>query len=145
MERTRSLYADGLAARRDYENTQIKVAEHAAKLAEAKAKLSRVDIALNRQSAQVVRAPRDGRIQAINTSVGAALVSAGDWLATLAPENSQRVVELQIDGRDVLVIKAESNGKTVYRVRAVGYTRDEANAACNGVTSAGGKCFIARN
>jgi multidrug efflux pump subunit AcrA (membrane-fusion protein) len=60
VERTRSLYADGLAARRDYENTQIKVAEHAAKLAEAKAKLSRVDIALNRQSAQVVRAPRDG-------------------------------------------------------------------------------------
>lgn len=51
----------------------------------------------------------------------------------------------QIDGRDVLVIKAESNGKTVYRVRAVGYTRDEANAACSGVTSAGGKCFIARN
>jgi len=51
----------------------------------------------------------------------------------------------QIDGRDVLVIKAESNGKTVYRVRAVGYTRDEANATCSGVTSAGGKCFIARN
>ena len=51
----------------------------------------------------------------------------------------------QIDGREVVVIKADSNGKTVYRVRAVGYTRDEANAACGGVTSAGGKCFIARN
>lgn len=105
VERTRSLYADGLAARRDYENTQIKVAEHAAKLAEAKAKLSRVDIALNRQSAQVVRAPRDGRIQAINTNVGASLVSAGDWLATLAPEHSERVVELQIDGRDVAMVR----------------------------------------
>lgn len=105
VERTRSLYADGLAARRDYENTQIKVAEHAAKLAEARAKLSRVEIALNRQSAQVVRAPREGRIQAINTSVGASLVSAGDWLATLAPEHSQRVVELQIDGRDVAMVR----------------------------------------
>ncbi|NBU13264.1 MAG: SPOR domain-containing protein [Alphaproteobacteria bacterium] len=51
----------------------------------------------------------------------------------------------QIDGRDVVVIKADSNGKTVYRVRAVGYTRDEANAACGGITTAGGKCFIARN
>jgi len=51
----------------------------------------------------------------------------------------------QIDGREVVVIKADSNGKTVYRVRAVGYTRDEASAACGGVTSAGGKCFIARN
>lgn len=51
----------------------------------------------------------------------------------------------QIDGREVMVIKADSNGKTVYRVRAVGYTRDEANSACGGVTTAGGKCFIARN
>lgn len=105
VDRTRSLFADGLAARRDFENAQIKVAEHAAKLAEARAKLSRVDIALNRQSAQVVRAPRDGRIQAINTNVGGSLVSAGDWLATLAPEHSERVVELQIDGRDVAMVR----------------------------------------
>ncbi len=51
----------------------------------------------------------------------------------------------QIDGREVAVIKADSNGKTVYRVRAVGFTRDEASAACADVTAAGGKCFIARN
>ena len=51
----------------------------------------------------------------------------------------------QIDGRDVIGIKADRNGKIVYRGRAVGYTRDEANAACGGITSAGGKCFIARN
>ncbi|WP_408590990.1 HlyD family secretion protein [Novosphingobium sp.] len=105
VDRTGALLADGLASRRDFETAQIKVADHAAKLAEAKAKLSRVDIALNRQSAQVVRAPRDGRIQAINTSVSAAVVSAGDWLATLAPENSQRVVELRIDGRDVAMVR----------------------------------------
>ena len=50
-----------------------------------------------------------------------------------------------IGGRDVVVIKADSNGKTVYRVRAIGFTRDEASAACADVTVAGGKCFIARN
>ncbi|MDF8331701.1 HlyD family secretion protein [Novosphingobium cyanobacteriorum] len=103
--RTGSLYGEGLASRRDYESAQIKVAEHAAKLAEAKAKLSRVDIALNRQSMQVVRAPREGRIQAINANVGGSLVSAGDWLATLAPEQTDRVVELQIDGRDVAMVR----------------------------------------
>lgn len=104
--RSGALFADGLAARRDLEGAQIKVAEHAAKLAEARAKLSRVDIALNRQSAQLVRAPRDGRIQSLNTAAAATLVSAGDWLATLAPENSPRVVELMVDGRDVALVRA---------------------------------------
>lgn len=105
VERSRALFAEGLAARRDFENAQIKVAEHGAKLAEARAKLSRADIALNRQANQVVRTPRDGRIQAINTAAGSSLVSAGDWLATLAPEHTERVVELQVDGRDVAMIR----------------------------------------
>lgn len=99
------LFAEGLAARRDYEAAQIKVAEHNAKLAEARAKLSKVDIALGRQSAQLVRAPRDGRIQSLNTAAGATLVSAGDWLATLAPDNARRVVELLVDGRDVALVR----------------------------------------
>ncbi|NMN03214.1 MULTISPECIES: efflux RND transporter periplasmic adaptor subunit [unclassified Novosphingobium] len=103
--RSAQLLADGLAARRDFENAQIKVAEHGAKLAEARAKLSRVDIARTRQSAQLVRAPRDGRIQALNTAAGATLVSAGDWLASLAPERPVRVVELMVDGRDVALVR----------------------------------------
>lgn len=103
--RSQQLLADGLAARRDLENAQIKVAEHGAKLAEARAKLSRVDIGLGRQSAQVVRAPRDGRIQSLNTAAGATLVSAGDWLATIAPEDARRVVELLVDGRDVSLVR----------------------------------------
>jgi RND family efflux transporter MFP subunit len=105
VDRSRMMFAEGLAARRDYENAQIKVAEMGAKLAEAKAKLNRADIALNRQAAQVVRAPRSGRIQALNTAAGASLVSAGDWLATLAPEHSKQVVELQVDGRDVAMVR----------------------------------------
>ncbi len=103
--RSAQLLADGLAARRDFENAQIKVAEHGAKLAEARAKLSRVDIARTRQSAQLVRAPRDGRIQSLNTAAGATLVSAGDWLATVAPESAVRVVELMVDGRDVALVR----------------------------------------
>jgi hypothetical protein len=64
-----------------------------------------VDIARTRQSAQLVRAPRDGRIQSLNTAAGATLVSAGDWLATLAPERAVRVVELMVDGRDVALVR----------------------------------------
>lgn len=105
VTRSSQLYAEGLAARRDYEATQIKVAELNAKLAEARAKLSKVDIALNRQSAQLVRAPRDGRILSLNTAAGATLVSAGDLLATIAPERQQRVVELLVDGRDAALVR----------------------------------------
>lgn len=103
--RSAQLLAEGLAARRDYEATQIKVADQRAKLAEARAKLTRVDVTLNRQSAQLVRAPRDGRIQSINAAAGATLVSAGDALATLAPEAPVRVVELMVDGRDIAIIR----------------------------------------
>ncbi|MGC6401190.1 efflux RND transporter periplasmic adaptor subunit [Sphingomonas sp. FW199] len=105
VNRSRQLFSEGLAARRDYEATQIKVADHRAKLAESRAKLSRVDVTLNRQSAQLVRAPRDGRIQSINAAAGATLVSPGDPLATLAPEAPERVVELMVDGRDVALIR----------------------------------------
>jgi multidrug efflux pump subunit AcrA (membrane-fusion protein) len=99
--RTGQLLAEGLAARRDYEQTQIKVAEAGAKLAEARAKLNRIDVQLNRQSAQLVRAPRDGRIQQLNAAAGGALVSAGTTLAVVAPERVERAVELYVDGRDV--------------------------------------------
>jgi RND family efflux transporter MFP subunit len=105
VERTRQLLAEGLMARRDLEARQIGVAERQARIADARAKLTRVDISLNRQSAQIARAPRNGRIQQINAAAGATLVSAGDLLATLAPEKPVRVVELMVDGRDVPLIR----------------------------------------
>ncbi|WP_156840158.1 efflux RND transporter periplasmic adaptor subunit [Novosphingobium aquimarinum] len=104
VDRSRQLLSEGLVARRDYESTQIKVADHRAKLAEARAKLNRLDVSLNRQSAQTVRAPRAGRIQSINASAGASLVSAGDVLAMLAPEKPVRVAELMVDGRDIALV-----------------------------------------
>lgn len=103
--RSRQLLAEGLAARRDYEQAQIKVADAGAKLAESRAKLNRIDVQLNRQSAQLVRAPRDGRIQSIKAAAGGALVSAGTTLAVIAPERVDRAVELLIDGRDVPLLR----------------------------------------
>jgi multidrug efflux pump subunit AcrA (membrane-fusion protein) len=103
--RTRQLLAEGLAARRDYEQAQIKVADAAAKLAESRAKLNRIDVQLNRQSAQVVRAPRDGRIQQLNAAAAGGLVSAGTVLAVVAPERVERAVEIYVDGRDVPLVR----------------------------------------
>ena len=103
--RTRQLLSEGLVARRDLEQAQIKVADAGAKLAEARAKLNRIDIPLNRQSAQLVRAPRDGRIQQLNAAAGGALVSPGTVLAVVAPERVERAVELFVDGRDVALVR----------------------------------------
>lgn len=103
--RSAQLLREGLAARRDFEASQIKVADHRARLAEARAKLIRMDVTLNRQSAQIVRAPRDGRIQSINAVAGASLVSPGEVLATLAPDRPERVIELLIDGRDIALVR----------------------------------------
>jgi multidrug efflux pump subunit AcrA (membrane-fusion protein) len=103
--RTRQLLAEGLVARRDLEQAQIKVADAAAKLAESRAKLNRVDVQINRQSAQLVRAPRDGRIQQINAAAGGALISPGTVLAVVAPERVERAVELFVDGRDVALVR----------------------------------------
>lgn len=105
VARSRQLLAEGLGSRRDYEQTQIKVADTGAKLAESRAKLNRIEVQLNRQSAQLVRAPRDGRVQQLNAASGSAVVSAGTVLAVVAPERVQRAVELYIDGRDVPIVR----------------------------------------
>jgi len=105
VARTRQLYSEGLAARREYEQTQIKVADAGAKLAEARAKINRIDTQLKRQSAQLVRAPRDGRIQQVNAATGSAMVSAGTVLAVISPERIERAVELYVDGRDVPIVR----------------------------------------
>jgi len=105
VNRASSLLRDGLIARRDYELAQIKVAEGGAKLAESRAKLQRIDVQLARQSSQVVRAPRDGRIQTVNAALSGGVVSPGSILATVAPETATRAVALYIDGRDIALVR----------------------------------------
>ena len=103
--RSRELFEAGLAARRDYELAQIKVAEMQGRVAAAQADLNRADVNLSRQSVQIMRAPRDGFIQSLNAGDAATYIRAGDVLATFVPENAERVVEIFIDGRDVALVK----------------------------------------
>ncbi len=105
VNRTQQLFREGLIARRDYELAQIKVAEGGAKLAESRAKLQRIDVQLARQSSQVVRAPRAGRIQTVNAGLSGSVVSPGSILATIAPETAIRAVALYVDGRDIALVR----------------------------------------
>jgi multidrug efflux pump subunit AcrA (membrane-fusion protein) len=103
--RSRELFEAGLSARRDYELAQIKVAEMQGSVAAAQASLNRADVNVSRQSVQIVRAPRDGFIQSLNAGDAATYISAGAVLATFVPANTERVVEIFIDGRDVALVK----------------------------------------
>jgi multidrug efflux pump subunit AcrA (membrane-fusion protein) len=103
--RSRELFQAGLSARRDYELAQIKVAEMQGRVAAAQADLNRADVNLSRQSVQIMRAPRDGFIQSLNAGDAATYISAGAVLATFVPANTERVVEIFIDGRDVALVK----------------------------------------
>jgi multidrug resistance efflux pump len=102
--RMQQLYAEGLAPRRDLELAQIKVADYGAKVAISRADRNRLDININRQSVQIVRAPRTGRVLRILGGDNATMVKEGDIIATFAPEQTVQVVELYVDGRDVPLI-----------------------------------------
>lgn len=105
VSRAQQLLREGLIARRDVELAQIKVAEGGAKLAESRAKLQRIDVQVARQSSQVVRAPRAGRIQTVNAGLSGGIVSPGSVLATVAPETAERAVALYVDGRDIALVR----------------------------------------
>ncbi len=103
--RTRQLFNEGLAARRDYEFAQIKVADYRAKLAAGEAEINKIDTGIRRQSQQLVTAPRAGRIMRVSALDTATVVSTGDVLATFVPEQTERVVEIYVNGRDVPLIR----------------------------------------
>ena len=42
-------------------------------------------------------------------------------------------------------MKADVNGKTLYRVRVLGMTKDDATALCSRLVAAGGVCFVAKS
>jgi hypothetical protein len=51
----------------------------------------------------------------------------------------------ELGGIDVAVIKADAGGKTVYRVRAQGLSRDDAAALCAKIAAQGAQCFVAKS
>ncbi|WP_374308735.1 SPOR domain-containing protein [Methylocella sp.] len=80
----------------------------------------------------------------------------GGYAAQLAaPSSEAEAKEIQsrlikkyaslIPGFKPVVRKAVTGDKTVYRVRAVGLTKEQATGVCQKVQGAGGACFVARN
>ena len=118
VNRSETLFREGLGSRRDFEQSRIRVAEMQARLSEARASLNQIEVNLSRQSVQTVTAPRDGVIQRISGGAEATLVSQGQVVATFAPTEAKRVVEVYIDGRDVALIKPGNPVKPRTRLKA---------------------------
>jgi SPOR domain len=83
-------------------------------------------------------------------------VGTGDFAVQLAaPPTEQeartlaaRLVQRYGDalaGQEPDIIRAEVNGRTLYRVRVTGLDRESANAMCNRVKGLQGSCFVAKN
>jgi HlyD family secretion protein len=75
-------------------------------VANANAELARIEVRLARQAAQSVVAPRSGLVLRIvaNGHTGE-IVKAGDLLATLVPDTSERAVEMWVSGNDLPLVR----------------------------------------
>jgi len=106
VRRLRTLVDEGLSAMRDLEGALLKVEDLRAKLAAVRAKQAGAKIQVDRQQAQVVRAPRDGLVQQVLVGDIGTYVKEGEPLLLFAPSDTREVVELFVDGRDIIFINA---------------------------------------
>ncbi len=104
VRRKEALFKHGLSARRELEEARIDYASWQAKEAEAASKLASAETKLSRQHAQLVRAPKAGRVLRAQGGDSATLVKAGDLLATFAPEGTQIAAELYVGGLDAPLV-----------------------------------------
>jgi cell division protein FtsN len=85
-----------------------------------------------------------------------ASVGTGDFAVQLAAPPTEQEARLlaarltqrfgdALAGQEPDIIRAEVNGKTLYRVRVTGLDRESANTMCNRIKSAQGSCFVAKN
>ncbi len=104
-DRRQQLFEEGLTSRFDYEQARIRVQQMLVSEEEAAAAVNEAQVSLSRQGSQLVVAPRDGTILSLQAGDTATFVSSGQSIATFMPANTQRAVELFIDGRDIGLVR----------------------------------------
>lgn len=113
-ERQKKLHTQGLSAQKDLEAAKIKYQQLLAKEAESSARLSKTDIGLSRQSSQIMRAPRDGQIVHITAGNTSTLVKAGAAIATFAPTDIERAVEVFLRGIDAPIVQPGRPARLIF-------------------------------
>lgn len=83
-----------------------KASQHSARgdIASAQGALQPIEVRLNRQATQIVRAPAHGTIFRLNAQPSSAVLKAGEEIASFVPENSSPVVEVWVAGNDMPLV-----------------------------------------
>jgi len=103
--RQEQLLEEGLTSQLSFEQARIKVQQLTVSLEQAATEYNQAETSLSRQGSQVVVAPRDGTILHVEAGDTATIVSAGQPLASFMPANSERAVQIYIDGRDIGLVQ----------------------------------------
>ena len=85
-------------------SSRAKVASARSDVTKAKESLPKIEAHISRQQAQVVYAPKDGKVMRLRAQEGSDQVKAGDNLATLIPSTNARAVELWVNSNDIPLI-----------------------------------------
>lgn len=85
-------------------SSRAKVASARSDVTKAKESLPKIEAHISRQQAQVVYAPKDGKVMRLMAQEGSDQVKAGDNLATLIPSTNARAVELWVNSNDIPLI-----------------------------------------
>ena len=92
------------------ESAQAAKALADAEIASANAELTRIDVRLARQSTQGVRAPIDGTVlSVIANGQSGEFVKAGEILAVIVPDTTDRAVEVWVSGNDMPLVTPGAN------------------------------------
>lgn len=105
LQRREQLFAQGLTSRLEFEQADIRLQQLRISEEQALAEVNMAEVNLSRQGSQLVVAPRDGTIMHVEAGDTATIVSAGQPLASFMPGNTERAVEIYIDGRDIGLVQ----------------------------------------
>jgi len=75
-------------------------------IADSRNSLATAEINLSRQTAQVIKAPRDGTVFRVPVNTQSQFVTQGQPLLIIIPDTHQRAVELMVDGLDAALISS---------------------------------------
>lgn len=104
--RQEELLQKGLSSRREFEEAKIEYKKLLSAFESASSELAESETKLSRQQNQVILAPKDGVILKVLAGDNATVVSAGDKIATFAPNLIEPAVELYVSGNDIPLIYA---------------------------------------
>jgi multidrug efflux pump subunit AcrA (membrane-fusion protein) len=103
LDRQRSLFDQGLSARKEYEKAKIETSKMDMEYSKALATLTKAETQFSRQL-QVIVAPRDGVITRILPGERGQLIKAGTPIAVLTPDITTPAVEIWVDGNDTAML-----------------------------------------